>query len=181
MSSETIVFGGGCFWCTEAVFEMLKGVTGTEPGYAGGNVANPTYEKVCEGTTGHAEVLKVEYNPSVIPLSKLLEIFFIMHDPTQLNRQGADVGTQYRSIILYTNPEQKEEITAFIPKMQKKFDKPIVTEVKRLDKFYVAEEYHKHYYDNNPFNPYCSIVIGPKISKVKKLFAADMKSSQKIG
>ncbi|MDE1855968.1 MAG: peptide-methionine (S)-S-oxide reductase MsrA [Candidatus Micrarchaeota archaeon] len=179
MGNETIIFGGGCFWCTEAVFEMLKGVTGTEPGYAGGSVANPTYEKVCEGTTGHAEVLRIQYNPDVISLDKLLEIFFAMHDPTQLNRQGADVGTQYRSIILFNNGDQREVIERAIPKIQKEYDKPIVTEVKRLDKFYPAEGYHRNYYDNNPFNPYCSLVIGPKIAKVKKKFAEYLKA-QKI-
>ncbi|MGI0141759.1 MAG: peptide-methionine (S)-S-oxide reductase MsrA [Candidatus Micrarchaeales archaeon] len=175
MKSETIVFGGGCFWCTEAVFEMLKGVVKTEPGYAGGTTVNPDYESVCEGTTGHAEVLEIEYDPGTVPLDKLLEIFFKMHDPTLLNRQGADVGTQYRSIVLYTNSDQKQTIEKAIKTAQKEYNKPIVTEIKKLEKFYPAEEYHKRYFDKNPFNPYCGIVIGPKIAKIKKEFAAYLK------
>ncbi len=169
--TETIVLGGGCFWCTEAVFQMFNGVIKTAPGYAGGNVSNPTYEQVCTGETGHAEVLIVEYDPKIIALDVLLDVFFNMHDPTSLNRQEADVGTQYRSVILYNTPEQKEIITKSIKKAQADFDKPIVTEVKKLDKFYPAEEYHKDYYNKNPIQPYCMFVTRPKVQKIKKMYA----------
>lgn len=141
------------------------------PGYAGGNTKNPTYEEVCNGDTGHAEVLQIEYDPQKVSLDKLLQIFFEMHDPTTLNRQGADYGTQYRSIILYGSEEQKEATKDFIKKIQKDFDKPIVTEVKKLDKFYPAEDYHQKYFDNNSNQPYCTFVIGPKIQKIKKEFS----------
>ena len=170
MKKETIIFGGGCFWCTEAVFAMIKGVVSTTPGYAGGTTANPTYEQVCEGTTGHAEVLKIEYDSDAVSLEKLLDVFITMHDPTSLNRQGADFGTQYRSIVLYSTEEQKKAVEAFMKRKQKSFDRPIVTEVKKLDKFYVAEDYHKRYYDKNPNLPYCAFVIRPKMEKVKERF-----------
>lgn len=168
--TATIVFGGGCFWCTEAVFKLFKGIVSTMPGYAGGTAVSPTYEQVCSGNTGHAEVLKIEYDPKAITLDTLLDVFFTMHDPTSMNRQEADEGSQYRSIILYTTPEQKENSVAFMKNLQKDMDKPIVTEVKKLDKFYPAESYHKDYYQNNRLQPYCAIVIGPKIAKVKKKF-----------
>jgi methionine-S-sulfoxide reductase len=170
-SSETIVLGGGCFWCTEAVFELFKGVIKTVPGYAGGWKNNPSYTLVCSGLTGHAEVLSIEYDPKIIPLETILDIFFTMHDPTTMNRQGADIGTQYRSIILYTTDEQKETSEKFINKIQKDYDKPIVTEVKKLEKFFPAEDYHKNYFDNNPGKGYCTLVISPKVQKVKKKFA----------
>lgn len=168
--SEFIVFGGGCFWCTEAVFEMIDGVTATTPGYAGGNTKNPTYEQVCEGDTGHAEVLKIDYNPEVVTLEKLLSVFFDMHDPTTLNRQGADFGTQYRSIVLYGTDEQKKIIQNAINELQKTNTKPIVTEVKKLEDFYPAENYHLKYYDNNKSNSYCTFVIKPKVEKIKKKY-----------
>lgn len=170
MKIERIVFGGGCFWCTEAVFDLFDGVVKTVSGYAGGDTKNPTYEEICDGDTGHAEVLEIEYNPKLMPLEKLLDIFFTMHDPTSLNKQGADSGTQYRSIILYITEEQKKVSEQFIKKMQKEFDKPIVTEIKKLDKFYPAEDYHQKYYANNPKQPYCSVIIGAKIAKVKKKY-----------
>jgi peptide-methionine (S)-S-oxide reductase len=172
MTSETqaIVFGGGCFWCTEAVFSMIEGVVKTMPGYAGGTTKNPTYEEVCSGDTGHVEVLQVEYDPKIVALDKLLDVFFTMHDPTTIDRQGADVGSQYRSIILYTSDEQKRGAENFIKGIQKNFGKPIVTEVKKLDKFYPAESYHKDYYDKNKINPYCMFVVKPKVDKVKKKF-----------
>jgi peptide-methionine (S)-S-oxide reductase len=170
MATETIVFGGGCFWCTEAVFSMIEGVVKTMPGYAGGTTKNPTYEEVCSGDTGHVEVLQVEYDPKIVALDKLLDVFFTMHDPTTIDRQGADVGSQYRSIILYTSDEQKKGAENFIKGIQKNFGKPIVTEVKKLDKFYPAESYHKDYYDKNKINPYCMFVVKPKIDKVKKRF-----------
>ncbi|MDE1868840.1 MAG: peptide-methionine (S)-S-oxide reductase MsrA [Candidatus Micrarchaeota archaeon] len=168
--SEIIVFGGGCFWCTEAVFSMFNGVQKVTPGYAGGQTKNPTYDEVCNGDTGHAEVLRVEYDPKVAPLEKLLEIFFKMHDPTTKDRQGADVGSQYRSIILYTKEEQKTAINEFIGNLQVEFDNKILTEVKRLDAFYPAEGYHKDYFKRNPLQPYCAFVIRPKVNKIKKEF-----------
>ncbi|MDE1865150.1 MAG: peptide-methionine (S)-S-oxide reductase MsrA [Candidatus Micrarchaeota archaeon] len=170
MPGETIVFGGGCFWCTEAVFRLFKGVLETMPGYAGGTTPNPTYDQVCDGYTGHAEVLKVDYDPRIINLDKLLDIFFTMHDPTTLNRQGADVGTQYRSIILYTEERQKESAELFIKRIQPHYGSPIVTEVKKLDAFYPAEDHHRRYFEKNPRQGYCSVVIGPKIQKVKKKY-----------
>lgn len=170
MATETIVFGGGCFWCTEAVFRLFKGVTDASPGYAGGTTSNPTYDQVCDGYTGHAEVLKVDYDPKIITLETLFDIFFTMHDPTTLNRQGADFGNQYRSIILYTTDRQKEAAEKFIRGIQKDFPDPIVTEIKRLDRFYPAEAYHRRYYERNENKPYCSAVIGPKIAKVKKKY-----------
>lgn len=173
--NDTIVLGGGCFWCTEAVISMLKGVIKTTPGYAGGTSNNPTYQQVCGGNTGHAEVLEVEYDPKIITLEKLLDVFFSSHDPTTHNRQGADVGSQYRSIILYNSTEQKAIIEKFIKEIQQNFSKPIVTEVKKLDKFYAAENYHKDYYSKNPIQPYCMFVIRPKISKIEKEFHPDLK------
>jgi peptide-methionine (S)-S-oxide reductase len=172
--NESIVFGGGCFWCTEAVFKMLKGIIKTMPGYAGGHTKNPTYDDVCNGDTGHAEVLEVEYNPKIIPLEKLLDVFFEMHDPTSLNRQGADSGSQYRSIVLYNTEEQKKEVTNYIKNAQKNFNKPIVTEVVKLDKFYPAETYHKDYYSKNPIQPYCLMVVRPKVEKIKKEFKSEL-------
>ena len=172
--TKIIIFGGGCFWCTEAVFTMLKGVLKTTVGYAGGNTSNPSYEEVSAFNTGHAEVLQIEYDPKVISLNTLLAVFFEMHDPTSLNQQGADVGTQYRSLILYTG-DDREPIEKFIEKLRPKFKKPIVTEVKRLERFYTAEEYHQKYYEKNPEKPYCTVVIKPKVQKIMKEFAAEMK------
>jgi methionine-S-sulfoxide reductase len=172
MKSEavSIVLGGGCFWCIEAVFLMLDGVVKTTVGYAGGTTSNPTYESVCSGDTGHAEVMKLEYDPKVLPLSKIMDVFFTMHDPTSLNRQGADLGTQYRSIALCTSDEQKNAVEKFINAAQKEYTKIIVTEVKTLDKFYPAEEYHQHYFEKNPHAGYCQFVVKPKVDKVKKEF-----------
>jgi peptide methionine sulfoxide reductase msrA/msrB len=170
-TSENAYFGGGCFWCVEATFKMVKGVISTAPGYAGGTTVNPTYEKVCEGDTGHAEVVKIEYDPKIISYEGLLKIFFISHDPTSLNRQGNDVGTQYRSIILYTDELQKEIAENFIKNLEseKVFSKPIVTEVTALDTFYEAEEYHHDYFAKNPDATYCQAVIAPKIAKFTRL------------
>lgn len=170
MKNDIIVFGGGCFWCTEAVFEMFKGVINTMPGYAGGNTKDPTYWQVATGTTGHAEVLQIEYDAKVISLDVLLDIFFTMHDPTTLNRQGPDVGTDYRSIILYTSNSQKAQIEKVIKNVQSNFSNPIVTEVRELDKFYPAEEEHQRFYDRNANPFYCSVVIGPKVAKITKKF-----------
>ncbi len=167
--TEIAVFGGGCFWCTEAVFKALKGVVSVMPGYAGGTTANPNYEDVCSGKTGHAEVSRVEYDPIATSYEDLLTIFFATHDPTTLNRQGADVGTQYRSIILYTNEEQKNVAARFIEKLNVSGPK-VVTEVKPLDVFYPAEEGHQDYYARNRSAPYCQIVINPKMEKLRQRF-----------
>jgi peptide-methionine (S)-S-oxide reductase len=171
------VFGGGCFWCTEAVFKMLKGVYSVDPGYAGGTAANPTYEQVSTGKTGHAEAVRVEYDPAIVPYERLLTIFFASHDPTTLNRQGADVGSQYRSVVFYTSSEQKEIAEKYIADLNQssKFGDPIVTEVQPLDIFYEAENYHKDYLAHHPNQPYCLLVINPKLEKVKHQFAELLK------
>jgi peptide-methionine (S)-S-oxide reductase len=170
--TEKVAFGGGCFWCTEAVFLQLKGVVEVIPGYAGGKTENPTYDQVATGKTGHAEVVLVEYYPKIISFEKLLEVFFESHDPTTLNRQGNDVGTQYRSIILYTNQSQFEKIKKYIKKLtdSKKHSKPIVTEVVALEKFYPAEEYHRKYFVCHPNQIYSQFVIKPKVEKVRSRF-----------
>ncbi|MEK7645068.1 MAG: peptide-methionine (S)-S-oxide reductase MsrA [Patescibacteria group bacterium] len=173
------VFGGGCFWCTEAVFKMLKGVSLVLPGYAGGTVANPTYAQVCDGNTGHAECVKVEYDSAQVSYRSLLTVFFGSHDPTTRNRQGADVGTQYRSVIFTTTPEQAAETKAFIAEINtsSKEGKTIVTDVEPLAvapspaQFWVAENYHQDYFARNPGNPYCELVINPKLEKVTAQFA----------
>jgi len=174
---ETAVFGGGCFWCTEAVFSRLKGVEKVTSGYAGGKKLNPTYEEVSGGTTGHAEVIKIEYDPAIIGFENLLEVFFATHNPTTLNCQGRDIGTQYRSIILYMNGQQKKIIEEFIKKLseEKVFAKPIVTETKPLENFYEAEKYHEQYYDKNIAKPYCQLVISPKLAKLRKKFSRLLK------
>jgi peptide-methionine (S)-S-oxide reductase len=170
--TEIAVFGGGCFWCTEAVFERVKGVKSIIPGFAGGHVPNPTYPQVCTGRTGHAEVSRVEFNPALVSYRDLLEVFFATHDPTTLNRQGADVGTEYRSIILYTSDEQKREAEAVIKELTEAnaFEDPIVTEIKPLSAFYPAEDYHHQYYRSNTYAPYCQFVIRPKLAKFQKRF-----------
>ncbi|OGZ69789.1 MAG: peptide-methionine (S)-S-oxide reductase [Candidatus Staskawiczbacteria bacterium RIFCSPHIGHO2_12_FULL_38_11] len=170
---EIIVFGGGCFWCTEAVFKMLKGIIFVEPGYAGGTLPNPTYEAVSDGNTGHAEVIKVEYDADIIPLETLLTVFFATHDPTTKNRQGNDMGTQYRSIILCDNTSQIEICEKFIKELNNsnEMGAPIVTEVKKIDAFYPAEDYHKNYYEQNKNQAYCQVVINPKLRKVQEKFA----------
>lgn len=174
---ETAVFGGGCFWCTETVFERLKGVNKVSPGYAGGTMADPTYEQVSSGATGHAEVVKIEFDPKVISYNDLLTVLFAVHDPTTLNRQGNDVGTQYRSIIFYTNGEQKQQAEEFIKKLSaNEFkSKKIVTEVKPLENFYEAEAYHHHYFTTHPNEGYCQIIINPKVKKLKEHFASLLK------
>ncbi|KKW20023.1 MAG: Peptide methionine sulfoxide reductase MsrA [Parcubacteria group bacterium GW2011_GWA2_51_10] len=168
---KTSVFGGGCFWCTEAVFRMLKGISNVEPGYAGGSTENPTYENVSSGATGHAEVIHVTYDESQISYDDLLTVYFASHDPTTPNRQGNDVGTQYRSIILYETEEERIAAERMIADLQKELKgERIVTEVKKLEKFYPAEDYHKKYFENNKSAAYCQIVIEPKIEKIKKRF-----------
>lgn len=170
--NKTIVLGGGCFWCVEAVFNMTDGVISATSGYAGGKTKNPTYEEVCSGSTGHAEVVEVVYDPNKISLEKVLDIFFTVHDPTTLNRQGNDVGTQYRSAIYYSEPDDRQLIDKFIADLNKsdRFEKNAVTEIKQLDAFYKAEVNHQDYYKNNEFAPYCSYVIKPKVRKFKSKF-----------
>ena len=171
--SEVAVFGGGCFWCTEAVFALLDGVISVMPGYAGGTVAHPTYEQVSSGTTGHAEVIRFEYDPSLISYDDLLNVFFATHDPTTINRQGNDVGPQYRSVIFYSTPEQKTAAERYIAVLNASDagGAPIVTTVEPLAEFWPAEDYHRQYYEHHTDAPYCQLVINPKLEKVKEKFA----------
>lgn len=172
MAEASIVMGGGCFWCVEAVFECLKGVNKVVSGYAGGAMEKPTYEQVCSGRTGHAEVIRVDYDPEVLSLDRLLDVFFAVHDPTTLNRQGADVGTQYRSVVYYSSPAEKETIEKAIARTtaEKVWPGRIVTEVAPLPTFYSAEEYHQGYFRNHPNQPYCLFVAAPKVEKLFKKF-----------
>ena len=176
--SEQATLAGGCFWCLEAVYDQLRGVENVDSGYAGGRRPNPTYEQVCTGTTGHAEVVQITYDPAQISYGDLLDVFFTIHDPTTLNRQGGDVGTQYRSAIYYHNDEQKriaEEKLRDLDVM-KTWDDPIVTELKPLTEFYPAEAYHKDYFERNPTQGYCNAVIAPKVSKARKQFMDRLKA-----
>lgn len=177
MKTDTATFGGGCFWCTEAIFRRLEGVQNVKPGYAGGVTKNPTYKEVCTDATGHAEVIQVVFQSDVISYTELLEIFFKTHDPTTLNRQGADRGTQYRSIIFYHHDEQRKLAQDIIQELNhaKIWDSPIVTEVEPLDVFYVAEDYHHDYFQNNGNQMYCRMVIVPKIEKLEQLFKSKLK------
>jgi len=177
---DTATFGTGCFWCTEAIFEELKGVLKVTSGYSNGHVDNPTYKEVCDGETGHAECVQIIYEPEKISFDELLEVFFQVHDPTTLNRQGADVGTQYRSAIFYHNNEQKEKSEYYKAELNKSgaYKSPIVTEIASAQKFYPAEDYHQEYYLNNKnSNPYCAVVIRPKLDKFKKVFADKLKAN----
>jgi peptide-methionine (S)-S-oxide reductase len=178
MSTETIVLGGGCFWCTEAVYVKVRGVTDVESGYSNGHVERPSYEQVCTGETGHAEVVKLSYDPAQISLRQILEIFFVIHDPTTLNRQGADSGTQYRSGIYYTTPGQQQVAQDMIRQMTQEdlFGKPIVTEVKRLANYWPAEEYHQDFFEKNPYQGYCMAVAAPKVAKFRKTFTGLVKA-----
>ncbi len=178
---ESAVLAGGCFWCIETIFQDLKGVEMVESGYSGGATTNPTYKEVCEGNTGHAEVVRITYDPAVISFEQLLTVFFHIHNPTTLNRQGADAGTQYRSAIFYTGDEQKTSAEKVIGEItaSKLWDDPIVTEVTAFDKFYKAEEYHQDYYNNNPNQGYCSMVIAPKVKKFYKEFPQLLKDKVK--
>ncbi|HLH56369.1 MAG TPA: peptide-methionine (S)-S-oxide reductase MsrA [Verrucomicrobiae bacterium] len=171
--TETATLGGGCFWCTEALFQMLPGVKSVTSGYAGGTMANPTYQDVCTGQTGHAEVIQVQYDPQVVSYEKILATFWDAHDPTTLNQQGNDHGTQYRSIILYNSEAQKIAAEKSKVEAQKKFSKPITTEIAPLKAFYKAEGYHQNYYRSNPQNPYCRVVIQPKVEKFEKKLEHD--------
>jgi peptide-methionine (S)-S-oxide reductase len=178
---QTATLAGGCFWCLEAVFDELKGVVSVESGYAGGSKSSPTYREVCTGMTGHAEVVQVTFDPQVISYKDILNVFFAVHDPTTLNRQGADVGTQYRSAIFYHDGEQKRIAEELIEDLnsQKIWDNPIVTEVTKFDKFYMAEDYHQEYFANNPNQPYCQAVVAPKVMKFRKRFL-DMLKKQPV-
>ncbi len=174
---EVATLGGGCFWCLEAVFDGLQGVASVESGYAGGKVVNPTYNQVCNGDTGHAEVVRVTFDPDVISLREVLEVFFAIHDPTTLNRQGNDAGTQYRSAVFYHTPQQQAVAQQLIADLaaEKAFDRPIVTEVTPAPTFYAAEDYHRDYFVNNVAQPYCQSVVAPKVAKFRKSFAHKVK------
>jgi len=174
---ETATLGGGCFWCIEAIFQRVNGVTSVESGYSGGHVKNPTYHQVSDGDTGHAEVIQLTFDPAKISFAELLEIFFHLHDPTTLNRQGADTGTQYRSVVFYRNEEQRKAAEAVIKKItdEKLWPDKIVTQVEKFEAFYPAEDYHQNYFNTHKSQPYCSVVIAPKISKLMKQFAAKLK------
>ena len=169
---DTIYFGAGCFWCVEAIFQQVNGVEEVTPGYCGGTIKNPTYNEVCSGKTGHAEVAKIVFNSSIVDLAHLLEVFWKTHDPTTLNRQGNDIGTQYRSAIFFVKDSHKDEVLKFKDELisEKVWDQPIVTEVEKIDIFYPAEDYHHNYYNNNKSQGYCQFVIQPKIEKYKKIF-----------
>ncbi len=177
-TSELATFGSGCFWCTEAIFQQVKGVEKVVSGYSGGKVKNPSYKEVCTGLTGHAEVVQITYNPAIISFDELLEIFWQTHDPTTLNRQGNDVGTQYRSVIFYHTEEQKKKAEFYKKKLDEAgvFNRPIVTEISPFTEFYPAENYHQNYYRLNPDAPYCTFVIAPKLEKFRKVFAARLQN-----
>jgi len=177
MNTEKITFGNGCFWCTEAIFQQVKGVVKSTSGYSGGHVENPTYEQVCEKNTGHAEVIQIEFNPAEVTVDELLEVFWQTHDPTTLNRQGNDEGPQYRSVVFYHNEKQKERAEFFKKKLDESgaFSGPIVTTIEPFSKFYVAENYHQDYYNRNGNQPYCYFVIRPKMEKFEKAFKDKMK------
>ena len=174
---ETAILGGGCFWCLEAVFDRLVGVKSVESGYMGGNVDNPTYQQVCSGNTGHVEVVRVTFDPDELSYRELLDVFFTVHDPTTLNRQGNDVGTQYRSVIFYTSDDQRVTAEKVIAESSaaREWPDPIVTTVEPATKFFIAEDYHQEYYENNSYQPYCQFVVAPKVKKFQQKFAAKMK------
>ena len=176
--SETAILGGGCFWCLEAVYDQLVGVKSVESGYMGGHLDNPTYRRVCNGNTGHVEVVRVAFDPAELSFHDLLEVFFSIHDPTTLNRQGNDIGTQYRSVIFYTSEDQRKEAETTIAELNasRTYPNPVVTTVEPATKFFIAEEYHQEYYANTPSQPYCKIVVAPKVQKCKKTFKEKMKA-----
>ena len=177
MARAIVTLAGGCFWCIETVFNRLRGVESAVSGYMGGHVLDPTYKDICNGDTGHAEVVQITFDPDVIAYRDLLDVFFTLHDPTQLNRQGNDVGTQYRSAIFWHTPEQKAEAEAVIAELTsaKQFGAPIVTEVTEATTFYPAEDYHQGYFEQNPYQPYCQFVVAPKVAKARAKFAARLK------
>ncbi|MGE5319897.1 MAG: peptide-methionine (S)-S-oxide reductase MsrA [Hyphomicrobiaceae bacterium] len=177
MAHAVATLAGGCFWCIETVFNRLRGVESAVSGYMGGHTTNPTYKDICNGGTGHAEVVQVTFDPDVISFRELLDVFFTLHDPTQLNRQGNDVGTQYRSAIFWHTPEQKAEAEATIAELtvSKQFEAPIVTEVAEVTTFYPAEDYHQRYFEQNPYQPYCQFVVAPKVAKAEAKFREQFK------
>ncbi|MGV8095102.1 MAG: peptide-methionine (S)-S-oxide reductase MsrA [Mangrovibacterium sp.] len=176
---EIATLGGGCFWCTEAIYKELKGVVSVTSGYSGGEIVNPSYREVCTGRTGHAEVIEIKFDPAIISFSEILEVFFATHDPTTLNRQGADVGTQYRSVIFYHGQKQKETAESVITRLNQEnvYGKPVVTEVTAWKNFFPAEDYHQDYFENNPTQSYCQFVIAPKMEKFRKIFSDRLKSN----
>ena len=177
VAREVATLGGGCFWCLEAVFDGLAGVDSVESGYSGGHLENPTYDDICGGDTGHAEVVRITFDPAVVSFADLLEVFFVIHDPTTLNAQGNDIGTQYRSVIYFHTPQQQETAEAVIRNLTEArvFTRPIVTEVTPAPHFYIAEPYHQEYFENNPRQPYCQYVVAPKVAKFRAKFAARVK------
>lgn len=174
-ATEVAILGGGCFWCLEAVYLEVRGVTRVESGYMGGDTPDPTYEQVCGGTTGHAEVVRIEFDPAVVSYRDILEIFFTIHDPTTLNRQGNDVGTQYRSVIFWTSPEQEATARKVMAEMAAVWDAPIVTQIGPARTWYKAEAYHQDYFNQHPLQGYCAFVVAPKVAKFRKMFAARVK------
>lgn len=178
MNEEIVILGGGCFWCLEAVFDRLDGVKSVESGYMGGQKDNPTYQQVCSGNTGHVEVVRVTFDPNELSYRELLDVFFTIHDPTTLNRQGNDVGTQYRSVIFYTSEQQRKTAEQLIAELNaaRHWPNPIVTTVEPAKKFFEAEDYHQEYFANNPNQPYCQFVVAPKVEKFQQKFAEKMKS-----
>lgn len=174
--TETIVLGGGCFWCTEAIFKRLQGVVSVQPGYAGGHVENPSYQQVCEKNTGHIEVIRVEYDPQQISYEDVLEVHFATHDPTTIDRQGNDVGPQYASAIFYANEQEEQKARAAMVKAQANFNAPIVTKLLPAAKFWLAEDYHHNYFELNPNQPYCAMVVGEKVSKFMRKYADKLKA-----
>jgi peptide-methionine (S)-S-oxide reductase len=177
MATDIATLGGGCFWCLEAVYQELKGVQLVESGYTGGQVSNPTYEAVCAGTTGHAEVVRLTFDPQVVSYREILEIFFTIHDPTTLNRQGNDVGTQYRSVIYYHSPEQQKIAKQVIAEMANVWDAPIVTELTPAETYYKAEDYHQNYFRQNPMQGYCAFIVAPKVAKFRQMFKDKLNSA----
>ncbi|WP_435346757.1 peptide-methionine (S)-S-oxide reductase MsrA [Haloarchaeobius sp. HRN-SO-5] len=177
MATETATFGGGCFWCTEAAMKELDGVERVTSGYAGGHAENPTYREVCSGETGHAEVVQVAYDPDVVSYDELLEVFFATHDPTQRNRQGPDVGTQYRSIVLYHDDEQRRRAEAYVAALDSEYEDDVVTELEPLETFWEAEEYHQDYFEKNPNDAYCQMHARPKVEKVRQKFQTLLKET----
>lgn len=171
---ERATFGGGCFWCIEAAFDELAGVESVTSGYAGGDVADPSYQQVCTGTTGHAEVVQIAYDPSIVAYEDLLEVFGTIHDPTQLNRQGPDVGSQYRSIVLYHDEDQRTTAAAYLEALDEEYDDEVVTELEPLETFYEAEPYHQDYFEKNPQDAYCQVHATPKVEKVRERFEAKL-------
>ena len=171
MAMQTAILGGGCFWCTEAVYQQIMGVESVESGYTGGQVAQPTYEQICTGKTGHAEVVKLTFDSAIISYREILEIFFTVHDPTTLNRQGNDSGTQYRSVIYYLSPEQQHTAQQVIAAMASVWDAPVVTELSPAETYYKAEDYHQDYFNQHPLQGYCAFIVAPKVAKVRSTFA----------